>query len=141
MMRSQNNNEGVTRMKILIFCEEHRQYEDLTCVIHGSCVGLTTVSHIQWTPTYDEFRRDLVKQAYDLVIVAEKGAMGMEICISTRKVRPNIPLFWFSDDPVFATQSYRLNCTYFGSLPVSVQVMANAFRRIRETSAEQRIWG
>ena len=117
-------------MRILIYSgmpETYQSLMDMIRVIAAERMEKVEFFHVS---DYDVFRRSLVDNGYDLIIVAEKGARGMEVCIGARKIRPHAPLFWFSDDPLFAAQSYRLSCTYFGQLPVSFHIMENALRRI-----------
>ncbi len=78
---------------------------------------------------YDDFRHQLADERHDLIIVTANGATGMEACIGARKIRPDTPLFWFSDDRAFGPQSYRLECTYFATKPVSQTRLMNAFAR------------
>lgn len=113
-------------MRVLIFTKEKQTYDNLADTIRIMIPHLQT----QQADDYDRFRRELAHQRWNLVVVAAPGAQGMEICIGARKIRPRIPLFWFSDDPLFAAQSYRLDCTYFGVMPVSGRMMENALSRI-----------
>ena len=118
-------------MRVLIFTGEQQTYDHLTDTIRL----IISNPQMHQANDYDRFRRELTHGRWDLVVVAAPGAQGMETCIGARKIRPRIPLFWFSDDPLFAAQSYRLNCTYFGVMPVSGRMMENAFGRIGEHTA------
>lgn len=82
------------------------------------------------TDDTDTFLEELVKAPPNLIIVADNGASGMEHTISAKKVRPDTPLFWFSDDKDFGAQAYRLNCAYFSVKPVTVQKILSAVERI-----------
>ena len=46
-------------------------------------------------------------------IVIMDGAEGMEVSGLIRRLYPELPLLWFSNDPIFGVQSYRINVTYF----------------------------
>lgn len=80
---------------------------------------------------YDDLRYELVKEPYDLIIVTADGATGMEACIGARKICPDTSLFWFSNDRAFGPQSFRLDCTYFATKPVSKERLMSAFARCR----------
>lgn len=78
---------------------------------------------------YDDFRHELTREPYDLIIVTADGATGMEACIGARKICPETDLFWFSNDRAFGPQSFRLDCTYFATKPVSENRLRKAFER------------
>lgn len=117
-------------MRILIYTEEQQTYQSLSDTIRLLHPG--AAMEVYHADDYDLLRRILAQQTWSLVIVAQPGAKGMEVCIGARKIRPQIPLVWFSDDLLFAAQSYRLDCTYFGKLPGSQRSLAEAFSRVRE---------
>lgn len=81
---------------------------------------------------YDDLRRELAEKRYKLLIVTADGARGMEACLGARKIRPRIPLFWFSNDRAFGPQSYRMDCTYFAAKPVPEHRLCSAFERLGE---------
>lgn len=78
----------------------------------------------------DTFLEELVKNPPNLIIITDNGASGMEHTITAKKVCPDTPLFWFSDDKDFGAQAYRLNCTYFSAKPVTKQKLLSAVKRI-----------
>lgn len=71
----------------------------------------------------------LVDWAPSLMIVLANGATGMESVYRSRQRRPNLPVFWFSDDHEFGIQSYRLNCAYFSTKPVTPEKITSAIQR------------
>ena len=64
-----------------------------------------------------------------LLIVLANGAEGMECVYRTRERTSELPVFWFSDDKAFAVQSYRFNCAYFTTKPVTSDKMSSAIKR------------
>lgn len=74
---------------------------------------------------YDEFYKEVVDYAPHLTVVLADGAGGMEGVYRSRQARPEVPVFWFSDDWNFGNQSHRLQCTYFSGKPMS----ADKFQR------------
>lgn len=77
----------------------------------------------------EEFETALVDLEPTLVIVLADGAAGMECVYLSRMRRPNLPVFWFSDDHEFVMQSYRLDCAYFSTKPATPEKMHNAVSR------------
>lgn len=108
-----------------------RDFQELTAQIrHAPWAARFRYTHVD---DYDGMRKELAQKPCALVIVAADGAAGMEACIGARKILPKVPLFWFSDDGNFAPQSYRLNCTYFCTKPVSQSRFEKAISRLYET--------
>ena len=119
-------------MRVLLFSRIPKNHDDLLRAIRNLPMAEQLEIQTRCIMDYDELRRDMVEASYDMVIVAEPGAYGMEICIGVRKISNRVALVWFTDDAAFAAQSYRLNCTYFSELPVTQRTVANAFCRMME---------
>lgn len=64
----------------------------------------------------------------DAVVVALRGALGMESVLGVRDINGAVPLIWISDDAVFAMQSYRMRVDMFLQHPVTADQVARAFR-------------
>jgi len=77
----------------------------------------------------EELGEQLVSWKPHLVIVQENGAAGMEYVYRAREIKPEVPVFWFSDDHEFGLQSYRLECEYFSVKPVTKEKLKRAFER------------
>lgn len=77
----------------------------------------------------EQFDRNLVDWKPTLLMVLADGAEGMECVYRARERRPSLPVFWFSNDRDFGVQSYRLNCAYFSTKPVTEEKMYNAIHR------------
>lgn len=83
--------------------------------IHEDDLELLEEKLVDWEPS--------------LVIVLADGAKGLECVFRTKECRPSLPVFWFSDDREFGMQSYRLNCAYFSTKPVTEEKLHHAIRR------------
>lgn len=71
-----------------------------------------------------------------LMIVLADGAKGMECVYRIRERSSELPVFWFSDDKAFAVQSYRFNCAYFTTKPVTYDKMSRAIKRCSHTGIQ-----
>ncbi len=79
---------------------------------------------------YDDYIKRLTAcDAQDLIIVIFDGAEGMEAVMASKRVWPDTPVIWISDDSNFGIQSYRIGCTFFGVKPVNKEMMAEAIQR------------
>lgn len=81
------------------------------------------------TNDMEEFEALLVNWMPSLIIVLADGAAGMESVYRSWQRRPALPVFWFSDDRDFGMQSYRLNCAYFSTKPVTPEKIDHAIQR------------
>lgn len=81
----------------------------------------------------EALQQALVQAQPSLLIVLSDGAEGMECVCRCRDRKPNLPIFWFSNDRGFAVQSYRFNCAYFSTKPVTSEKLSSALRRCQHT--------
>lgn len=79
--------------------------------------------------THEDFHIQLVEWEPNLTIVIQDGAAGMEGVYLVNRVRPGVPVFWFSDDQNFSMQSHRLECIYFSTKPVTAAKISRAVRQ------------
>lgn len=128
-------------MKTLIFTGDAQMYTGLRDAIVSDRKNGGKIALVRHAANYDTLCRMMSAGGWDLIFVAEAGARGMEVCIGVRKMLPKVPLVWFSDDPLFAAQSYRLNCTYFAPLPATGQQIAKAMDRVLEQNPGCYAWG
>lgn len=77
----------------------------------------------------EEFEAALVDWKPSLTIVLADGAAGMESVYRSRQRIPGLPVFWFSNDREFSMQSYRLECAYFSTKPVTAEKIDHAIQR------------
>lgn len=87
---------------------------------------------VSWAADWYEddaaFRADSAQLGfhYDLVIVAQDGALGMVNVLDLRCRIPQIPLIWISDDPYFAQTALEQKVLYFLTRPISETRLAEA---------------
>lgn len=79
----------------------------------------------------EEFEKNLADWEPTLLVILADGAEGMECVYRARDRRPDLPVFWFSNDRGFGVQSYRLDCAYFAIKPVTAEKVNQAFHRCR----------
>ncbi len=84
--------------------------------------------------TYDDFIAGYPQDNASAVIVARRGADGMESARNAKIMQPNIPLIWFSDDEGFGVESYRIGCTYFSAEPLTEKLLCAALARCKNAS-------
>lgn len=117
-------------MRAVLFGTQ-QQYQEWTEATH---ILPEYIDCTKWIPVpdYDLLQRCLIEQEYDIIIITADGANGMEACIAARKMCPNTPLIWLSNDRDFAAQSYRLGCTYFAARPVAQYKLLHALERCQQ---------
>lgn len=79
----------------------------------------------------DALRMQLAGWEPSLILVLADRSRGMEGVYAAKETRPEIPVFWFSDDEGFGMQSYRLECDYFAVKPVTEEKLKMAFHRCK----------
>ncbi len=113
-------------IKTLLFgtpqeCESTGQILQSTLV--GHCLEYRHVNDME------EFEAALVEWEPSLTVVVADGAAGLESVFRSRNRRPCVPVFWFSDDREFGMQSYRLECAYFSTKPITHDKLSHAIAR------------
>ena len=81
------------------------------------------------TYSRESFRDNLVAWLPSLIVVLADRSEGMDGVYLAKQLRPELPLFWFSDDKGFGMQSHRLGCDYFAVKPFTVEKLCKALRR------------
>ena len=79
----------------------------------------------------DELIHTLMKKCPAAVLVIMEKAAGMVGVIAIRKIYPNLPVAWFSNDAGFAPQAYRLNVDYFALMPFSEEKKNTALKKLQ----------
>lgn len=116
------------RIKTLIFgdAQECRAAADVMNALELLAGHIHEHFHVD---DLEAFEKSLVDWEPTLLVVLANGAEGMECVYRSKERRPCLPVFWFSDDRDFGIQSYRLDCAYFSTKPVTAEKMHHAIRR------------
>jgi DNA-binding LytR/AlgR family response regulator len=114
-------------MKVLLFgCPQECE---AVAKLLADMRGGTEIVDYEHTQDLEQFDRHLATWMPTLVIVLADGAAGLESAYRSRQRRPNLPVFWFSDDREFGMQSYRLECAYFSTKPADQEKIGSALKR------------
>ena len=74
----------------------------------------------------------LRRSRYHAVVIAMTGARGLEAAIQAKRLAPEVPLIWWSDDENFALIAYHLRISAFLSTDCSDQELYEAMESIRK---------
>ncbi len=115
-------------MKITVFThrEEAAEFKE---IINSLSDSREISLECNYYDNYDDFIRGFPTDKAGAVIVARRGADGMECARNARLMRPDIPLIWFSDDKAFGIESYRLECAFFSAEPITEKILKTALLR------------
>lgn len=75
------------------------------------------------------------RSRYNVVVIALSGARGLEAVIQVRKLMPETPLVWCSDDEGFALIAYHLRASAFLTIDCSDQELYEAMKNWRDQNA------
>lgn len=114
-------------MKVLLFGSPG-ECETVARILADHRSGPGTVAY-EHTADLERFELCMATWMPSLVIVLADGAAGLESVYRSRSRRPNLPVFWFSDDREFGMQSYRLDCAYFSTKPATQEKINSALKR------------
>lgn len=116
-------------MKITVFThkEEIPRYEKLLLALANETIPLEYIVY----DDYDDFISGFSQGESQAVIVARRGADGMECARNAKVLKPDIPLIWFSDDQGFGVESYRISCAYFSAEPITETLLSTALARCK----------
>lgn len=95
---------------------------------------------MEWSRAHGEFEfkqshcdytiaEELLPAGARAAVVLSDGAAGMEAAMIIRRLCPQLPLIWFSDDSTFAVQAYRLDAAYFAQKTHMKDRVACALKR------------
>ena len=74
----------------------------------------------------------LRRSRYHAAVIAMTGARGLEAVIQAKRLAPETPLVWWSDDENFALIAYQLHIPAFLSIDCSDQELYEAMESIRK---------
>ncbi|MBE6974978.1 MAG: response regulator [Ruminococcaceae bacterium] len=114
-------------MKVLLFGSPG-ECENVAKLLADQRNGQGEVAY-EHTADLERFEQFMVTWMPSLIIVLADGASGLESVYRSRSRRPNLPVFWFSDDREFGMQSYRLDCAYFSTKPATREKINSALKR------------
>ena len=80
----------------------------------------------------NQLAQALRRSRYHAVVVAMTGAKGLEAAIQAKRLAPETPLVWWSDDENFALIAYQLRIPAFLSIDCSDQEIYEAMESIRK---------
>ena len=106
-----------------------------TIILYG-CPGECEVSEqylkeyiIQCFSEQEELVPALMETRPAAVWVIMEKAAGMEGVIAVRRIYPDLPVIWFSNDSGFAPQAYRLHVNYFTLMPINEDKIMTALKK------------
>ncbi len=114
-------------MKLAIFADDQR-YEQLKNLC-GSPGVSGRIEATAFYMTYDDFIRELPHSGCTSVIVAHKGATGMQAVRAAKILMHHIPIVWLSDDSAFVEESYNNGCAYFSAEAITEKLLSSALKR------------
>ncbi len=117
-------------MKITIFthAEEVPGFEQLMAAL-SNARGMPL--ECNYYETYDDFIKGFPRDKSQAVIVARRGADGMECARNAKLMRPSVPLVWLSNDNGFGVESYRIGCAFFSAEPLTHELLSTALARCK----------
>ena len=80
----------------------------------------------------NQLTQALRRSRYHAVVIAMTGAKGLEAVIQAKRLAPETPLVWWSDDENFALIAYQLHIPAFLSIDCSDQELYEAMESIRK---------
>ncbi len=116
-------------MKLAIFADKERQ--GVLRPILTPDTGPGALSGYEIYESYDDFIRELPNSRCDAVIIAHKGAAGMQSVRAAKILLCRVPIIWFSDDKGFVEESYRMGCAYFSTDPITKTLLSTALNKCR----------
>ena len=84
---------------------------------------------VQYFAEQEELIPVLMEECPAAVWILMENAAGMEGVIAVRRIYPELPVVWFSNDRGFAPQAYRLHVDYFALVPLNEDKINTALRK------------
>ena len=84
----------------------------------------------------NQLTQALRRSRYHAVVIAMTGAKGLEAAIQAKRLAPEVPLIWWSDDENFALIAYHLRISAFLSADCSDQELYEAIKLITKWRCE-----
>ena len=116
-------------------CTEKNICQEIAAGITDAQKEANICLETDWFFNREDLLYGMRRRKYEIVLVAVKGALGMETAIGAREESPSVPLVWISDEDAFALQSYRLKIKIFLVMPVTPDGICDAIMRCMEDVA------
>ena len=84
----------------------------------------------------NQLAQALRRSRYHAVVIAMTGAKGLEAVIQAKRLAPETPLVWWSDDKNFALIAYQLRISAFLPADCSDQELYEAIKPITKWRCE-----
>jgi len=84
----------------------------------------------------NQLAQALRRSRYHAVVIAMTGAKGLEAAIQAKRLAPEVPLVWWSDDENFALIAYHLRIPVFLPADCSDQELYEAIKPITKWRCE-----
>ncbi len=122
-------------MKLAIFADETRA-EQLTLLLQTTSIA-ERLKNVFFYKSYDDFIVNIPNCGCNTVIVAYKGALGMQGARAAKILLRRVPIVWFSDDNGFVEESYQIGCAYFSAETITKELLNLALNRCIELKGDQ----
>ncbi len=116
-------------MRLAVFADDQR-YADLKDLCRSSGIA-ERIEAIAFYMTYDDFIKELPRSGCNSVIVAHKGAVGMQAVRAAKILLHRVPVVWLSDDSAFLEESYNNGCAFFSADPITKTLLSTALSKCR----------
>ncbi len=121
-------------MKLVVFADETR-HGQLDMLLQKKDIA-ERMKNLCFYRNYDDFIVNLPRSICNTVIIAHKGALGMQGARAARILLHRVPVIWFSDDSDFVEESYKIGCNYFSAEPLTEELLNSALNRCSEMKGD-----
>lgn len=122
-------------MRVMLYGEK-AECQSAIDIIQSFCRVSEASDTIHRTDSREGLQQQMVAWNPNLIVILAERSRGMEGAYAAKETRPEIPVFWFSDDEGFGMQSHRLECDYFSVKPVTEEKLKKAFLRCRHMGVQ-----
>ena len=117
-----------TKIKVMIYGEDTECLQAVE-TLRAFPILLKSTNEYLCVNSRETIQKQLAEWNPNLIIVLANRSEGMEGVYLAKEIRPEVPVFWFSDDEGFGMQSHRLECDYFAVKPFNPEKLRKAFQR------------
>ncbi len=117
-------------MRLAVFADESR-YEQMNQLCENADIA-SRVESVVFYSTYDDFIMNLPRSGCTSVVVAHRGATGMQAVRAAKILMHRVPVVWFSDDSAFVEESYQLKCAFFSPGLITEELLNAALNRCQK---------